>query len=261
MLIQFGRSCCLSPEVRKVVLAAFFSLALNLSVTAQSPAPDSSVLLSRASQAFTAGKPVTSVEMSGRAEWTAGSTKDNGLAKLIANINGENKAEFDMSKGTRIESQSAFAKDRTCTWSGKDGVTHDVASSNCWTAAIWFLPHLAIQGAGLPPALNVQSVDGNHIRHQVTFPDSADPSSSRSKAYALIQEWSRTDLTLDSETALPSSLKYMIHPDNNSSVNIQVEVRYSNYQKVSDVELPMHIERYVNGALQLSIDITSAIIN
>ena len=136
MLIQFGRSCCLSPVIRRAVLAEFFILALNLNVTAQSSAPDSGVLLSQTSQAFTAGKPLTAVEMSGRAEWTAGSTKDNGPAKLIANINGENKTEFDLSKETRIESQSAFAKNRTCTWSGKDGVIHDVASFSCWIATM-----------------------------------------------------------------------------------------------------------------------------
>jgi hypothetical protein len=56
-------------------------------------------------------------------------------------------------------------------------------------------------------------------------------------------------------------LKYTIHPDSNSSVNLAVEVRYSNYKDVSGVELPMHIERYVNGSLQLSIDINSAAVN
>lgn len=48
-----------------------------------------------------------SVEMTGRAEWTTGPTKDSGPVKLTANVNGENKAEFDLSNGTRIAQKSS----------------------------------------------------------------------------------------------------------------------------------------------------------
>jgi hypothetical protein len=243
-----------------------FSFCLSWSITAfpqasaavsPDPAP-----VARASQAFSAGKPVTSIEMTGTAEWTAGSAKDSGPAKLTANVNGENNAEFDLSSGTRIESQSALNEDRACTWSGKDGVVHDVSSANCWTATTWFLPHLALQGVGLPSILNAQSVDGSHIRHQVMFASQAASSQPAvANFYSKIQTWSKTDLTLDPATSLPSSLKYTIHPDDSSFINLQVEVRYSNYQNVSGAVLPMHIERYINGALQLSIDITSAVIS
>jgi hypothetical protein len=242
----------------------YFSFCLSWSFTAfpQTPTTADQALVTRASQAFSAGKPVTSVEMTGTAEWTAGSTKDSGPAKLTANVNGENKAELDLSNGTRIESQSALNEDRACTWSGKDGVAHDISSANCWTATTWFLPHLALQGAGLPSILSAQSVDGSHVRHQVTFTsDAASSQPAVADFYTKIQTWSRTALTLDPATSLPSSLKYTIHPDDSSFINIQVEVRYSNYQNVSGVVLPMHIERYVNGALQLSVDITSAVVS
>jgi len=202
--------------------------------------------------------------MTGTAQWTAGSTKDSGAAKLTAKVTGENKAEFDFSNGTRIESQSAIGDSRSCTWSGKDGVPHDVSLPNCWTATIWFLPHLALQSTGVPSAINAQNIASDEqsprIRHQLAI-----ASDSRSPAvadlYTKIQTWSRTDLALDPATYLPSTLKYMIHPDDNSFADIKVEVRFSKYQNVSGVELPMHIERYVNGSLQLSIDIDSATIN
>ena len=147
----------------------------------------------------------------------------------------------------------------------KDGVVHDTASSNCWTATVWFLPHLALQPTGLPSALNVQSVTATApkipslptLRHQLTIA----PGKTQPAVTALIRSWSTTDLSLDPATLLPSLLKYNIHPDNNSSVNLEVEVRYSNYKNVSGVELPMHIERHVNGSLELSIDIDSAVIN
>jgi len=203
--------------------------------------------------------------LTGTAQWVAGSKKDSGPAKLTAKVSGENIAEFDLSNGTRIEKQSPVANYRTCTWSGKDGVEHEVASSNCWTATVWFLPHLALQNTGLPTVLGVQSAgvstgqtgSSPHIQHQLTIASAkAIPS-----VTALIQGWSKTDLTLDPVTLLPSALKYTFIPDNNSSVNMQVEVRYSNYKSWSGVQLPMHIERYVNGSLQLSIDIASAMVS
>lgn len=268
MLICFGRSRNLTPEVRTTVLAGLFCMALSPIAIAQSPAPVSSPILSQASQAFSGGKPVTVVEMTGTAHWTAGSTKDSGPVKLTAKITGENSAEFDLSYGTRIEKQSALAEDRSCTWSGKDGVEHDVASPNCWIATVWFLPHLALQNNGLPTSLIVQSagaatdngISSLHIRHQATFvPEKA------TKAYSSlvtqIQGWSKTDLVLDPSTMLPTVLKYNLHPDDNSSVNLHVEVRYNDYKNVSGVELPMHIERYVNGSLQVSVDLDSATVN
>lgn len=236
---------------------------LGLPAIAQSAAPAVSTTSNQANQAFSAGKPVASVEMAGTANWFVGSARDSGPVKLSANVNGENRAEFDLSNGTRIESQSAITGDRTCSWTGKDGVSHDMTSSNCWTATIWFLPHLALQSTGIPSALGVQSLPtatGSttlHLRHQLVIA----PGLTKPAVTALIQSWSATDLSLDATTHLPIDLKYTIHPDSNSSVNLQVEVRYSNYQNVSGVELPMHIERYVNGSLQLSIDVASAVVN
>ncbi len=242
-----------------------FLLAQESPANLSTPAPGVTTILTQTSQAFSAGKTVASVEMTGTAHWYVGvaNETDSGPAKLSANENGENRAEFDFSSGTRIEALSAIADGRTCTWSGKDGVSHDMASSNCWTATVWFLPHLALQSAGLPPAVSMQSLPADkthsspYLRHQLTIA----PGATKPEVTALIRSWSTTDLILEPATNLPSILKYNIHPDNHSSVNLQVEVRYSNYKSVSGVQLPMHIERRVNGSLQVSIDIESAVVN
>ncbi|MBS1801303.1 MAG: hypothetical protein JSS95_15940 [Acidobacteria bacterium] len=267
MFIQLRSTSGLSLGVRKGALIGLSSIALTATAIAQSPAPSSSPILSQAIQAFSAGKPVTSVMMTGTATWTAGSTKSSGPAKLTANVTGENVAEFDLSNGARIEKQSALAENRTCTWSGKDGVEHDVSPTNCWFATVWFLPHLAIQSTGLPTSLNLQSVgviaektiSSPHIQYQtVLVPQRT--TKVNSVLLTQIQTWSKTDLALGL-SMLPSSLKYNLHPDGNVIVSLPVEVRYSNYKPVSGVQLPMHIERYVNGNLQVSIDIDSATVN
>ncbi|MBS1823384.1 MAG: hypothetical protein JST61_15650 [Acidobacteria bacterium] len=259
---------CFGQLVRHNIVFGLSCLALSPFAIAQSPALGSSPVLAQAIQAFSGGKPVSSVNMTGTAHWTAGSSKDSGPARLIANVTGENVAEFDLSNGPRIEKQSALAENRTCTWSGKDGVAHDASPANCSISTAWFLPHLALQSTGLPSALSVQSsgtvtekaVSTPHIQYGAMV-----VRASASKAYSTLatqmQTWSKTDLALDSATMLPRSLKYSLHPDSNSFSNVQVEVRYSNYKNISGVELPMHTERYVNGSLQLSIDIDSATVS
>jgi len=211
------------------------SLSLVLPVSAASL--ELAEVSTQAAQAFSPTTPVASVVMTGTAQWSAG----------------------DLSNGTRVETQSAIADDRTCTWTGKDGTAHNVASSNCWTSTVWFLPHLALQTVGQPTSLQRAPISDSvpHLRYSLHIA----PGRTSAATTALIQTWSQADLKLDHTTLLPASLKYSIHPDQNSSVDLQVEVRYSNYKAVSGVQLPMHIERYVNGTVQVSIDIASAVIN
>jgi len=233
------------------------SLSLVLPVSAASL--ELAEVSTQAAQAFSPTTPVASVVMTGTAQWSAGGKTFSGPVKLTANVNGQNSAEFDLSNGTRVETQSAIADDRTCTWTGKDGTAHNVASSNCWTSTVWFLPHLALQTVGQPTSLQRAPISDSvpHLRYSLHIA----PGRTSAATTALIQTWSQADLKLDHTTLLPASLKYSIHPDQNSSVDLQVEVRYSNYKAVSGVQLPMHIERYVNGTVQVSIDIASAVIN
>jgi len=247
-----------------ILRSAIFLLPLGFPAIANSATPDVATVLTQANHAFSAGKPVTSVEMKGTAQWTAGSTKDSGPVTLTAKTTGENRVELDLGGGTRVESQSAATEDRTCSWSGKDGVVHETASSNCWTSTVWFLPHLALQ-SGPKTALSATDLgvvaDKTQQVHKIQYRLTIAPGKTKPAVTAQIQSWSKTDLALDPASLLPSTLKYTIHPDNNSSVNLPVEVRYSNYQTVSGVALPFHIERYVNGSLQVSIDVTSAAVN
>jgi len=200
--------------------------------------------------------------MTGTAEWFVGPKSDTGPVKLLAKATGENRAEFDLSNGSRIESQGAIDGNRSCTWTGKDGVVHDMTLSNCSIAIPWFIPGLALQNASyLPSSLEMQNAVGDkgfpHVIHDVNL--AVVPRGQ--KLAAQIRVWSATDTTLDPATHLPVSLQYTIHPDNDDSIDLKVAISYSNYQNVSGVMVPMHIERRVNGNLQVKIDITSATIN
>jgi len=60
---------------------------------------------------------------------------------------------------------------------------------------------------------------------------------------------------------LPTSMRYTVTADDGSAARISIEVRYSQYQKASGAMIPFRIERFVNGALQLDVQISSAQIN
>lgn len=72
---------------------------------------------------------------------------------------------------------------------------------------------------------------------------------------------STTDIGLDTVSLLPAVLAYSVHPDNGAPVSIAIEIHYSDYRTVSGVQIPFHIQRYVNGFLQLDILVSSAAVN
>ncbi len=53
-------------------------------------------------------------------------------------------------------------------------------------------------------------------------------------------------------------LAYSVQPDKGPATKIAIEIRYSDYRAVNGATIPFHIQRYVNGSLQLDIQISSA---
>lgn len=239
-----------------------FSLFLVAAASGQNPAPPQ--VLTQIAQAFSAGNPVTQVQLAGTATWHAGSTVDSGSATLTANASGQASMTLSLdSKGAWTESQTAFGSGMTCQWSGADGVPHQGDFLNCLRPVVWFLPSVSLQEALLAPALSVTDLgvgelDSGSYRHLQAAAALPDVPSDLAPS---ISQWSTTDIGLDPSTLLPTVLSYAVRPDSGAATPVAIEVRYSNYQRVSGVMIPFSIERYVNGSLQLDIEIASAQIN
>jgi hypothetical protein len=218
-------------------------------------------ILTQATQAFSGSNPVNQVQLTGTVTWYAGSETDSGSATLTANASGQASMTLSLdSKGTWTESQTAFGSGMICQWSGSDGVAHQVDYFNCLKPVVWFLPSVSLQPSLASPDmtatdLGVGSLDGGNYRHlqiAVELPDV----SGQIATYAAKQ--SATDVGLDPGTLLPGVLSYVVHPDDGSSTTVQIEVRYSDYQRIGGAMIPFHIQRYVDGSLQLDIQISSA---
>jgi hypothetical protein len=208
-----------------------------------------------------AGKAFSVVNLTATAEWTVGSIHETGTAQLQANVDGSNSVQLALEKSSRTEVQAKADSSRTCTWTDGAGKSHDVPGPNCLVAIPWFLPSLFAQPAAvLPTTLGVTDdgtvPKGGSTVHQVSYVLKL-TGQDASTANRLMSQ-STVKVFYDPQTSLPVSLEYFIHPDDNDLQNIPVRVAFSNYQSVSGVMLPFHIERYVNRTLLLKLDVSNA---
>ncbi len=254
-----------------------FCLALSLftipteATHAQGAAPqavNATGALAQLSTAFSGRLVVRKVALSGTATWYAGSLEDFGTVNLTATDDGSSQMQLTLdTTGAITETQTGKGSSARCQWSGKDGVSHPVDTGNCWRPVLWFLPAFSLQPSVLSNdqaladlgegTVGSGEVVYHHLQGQIL--PSGSPSSSKA-----INEWiqrSTTDIGLDPTSSMPVALTYSVHPNDGAPVSIPIEVRYSDYHAVDGAQIPFHIERYVNGALQLDILVSSASIN
>jgi hypothetical protein len=235
-------------------------LPLGLTLNAQTV----QTVLSNAASAFSQGKAVNTVTLNATANWIAGSDNETGTATLIASADGSYSIQLQLAQSSRTEAQTSFASGQSCTWSGTDGVSHAVAPHNCMGSMASFLPELALFGAQQPVSITTVLVGttASGTSQLIDLRQQRTPATALSgNANALFAHLSTVDLYLDSTTYLPTALAFNIHPDDNSASDIPVQILFTNYTTVNGVSLPFHIQRYVNGSLNLDLVVTQASAN
>ena len=134
---------------------------------------------------------------------------------------------------------------------------------NLLTDSSWFFPALTLSKllasqTTIVTLVGQETKDGSPVTHLTAsqqFPDvPADMA-------PLMQHVSQMDLFLDTSTLLPAALDFNVHPDDNMLLDIPVEVRFSDYRAVSGVQVPFHIEKYLNNSLILDIRLQAATLN
>lgn len=69
------------------------------------------------------------------------------------------------------------------------------------------------------------------------------------------------DFFLDPATLLPLAISFNTHPDDNALRDIPVEIRFSDYRLVNGVQVPFHIQKFLNGSLSLDVQVQNVVIN
>jgi hypothetical protein len=227
--------------------------------------PSASQLLANSLSAM--GGPASTlhdITLQGTVEHIAGSTDETGSIHLSAIKDGSSKVDVTLPSGSTSESVIWSISTRTGQKRDAKDQIHHTASHNLMTDAAWFSPALLVQHAAfyatLGEVVSSQTTGSNgESAPQLTW--SWHLQNVKAGSDQEIQRLSRMELVLDPNTSLPRTLYYETHSDTNSSINIRIEVRYSDYQASNGILVPMHLERYVNGTLLYDIHISSAELN
>ena len=224
--------------------------------------PQAVALTTSAIAALTGRAQISDVTLTGTATRTAGSDIETGAITLKALGTTDSRMDFVSSDGTRSEIRNSASGVPQGSWIGPDGASHPMAGHNCLTDAAWFFPTLTILSQAFNPGVVVQQIgqetrNGASVQH-LRF---AQPPSAAADPAGLLASLSTEDVYLDSNSLLPVAILFNTHPDNNASVNIAVEVDFSNYQASNGVMVPFSIHEHLNGSLFLDITIQSVSVN
>ena len=246
----------------RLLVCSLLVFAFSPFVFAQSPPASDPQALSYASQSIatlSGGVTVSDVTLTGNVTRIAGSETDTGTATLLAKGTTESRVDLQLTGGNRSDILNGSGGFPQGSWIGSDGISNSYAAHNCWTDSSWFFPALSslVAVSSNPNVVlsyvGQESSNGTAVQHLQSYVYVADQS--------FFQQISTMDFYLDSTSLFPVTAKFNIHPDNDGSTNIPVEIDFSNYQPVGGVRVPFHIQKLVQGSLVLDVTISSAVFN
>jgi hypothetical protein len=252
-------------RVARVLLSVFVSFFLSFSLAAQQTATFDSqaLLLIQQSLAALAGNiTITDVTLAGTARRIAGSDDETGTVTVKALAAGAARIDLNLSSGLRSETMNISALPAG-SWSGPDAVAHRIADHNLLLIdPAWFFPPFPVS-RGLATGCTATYVgqetrNGKSVQHiaiaqasGVQFPTGA----------PLLAHLSQMDFFLDATTLVPAAATFNIHPDNDAGLDIPIEVQFSDYRNVNGMQIPFHVQKFLNNGLILDLQFSSAAIN
>lgn len=239
-------------------------LSFSCSVVAQvQPTPVSDpkalALVAQSLARMTSGVVITDVTLSGNATLVAGSDVETGTVSLKAKGFAEARVDLNLTKGQRSEIRNNSNELFQGAWIGTDGVLHPFALHNCFINPNWFFSPLASLSAAISSPnvilsyLGSVSTGGRSFQHLQSYLFIA--------GQPVVAKLSTLDFYLDSTTLLPAALDFNTHPDDDFGLNIPVEIDFSNYQAINGVQVPLHVQKFLNGTVTLDVVIDTATFN
>jgi hypothetical protein len=251
-------------RVVRLALSVSVAFFLSLSLTAQqtvTTSPQALLLLQRSHSALAGSQTLTDVTLSGTARRIAGSDDESGSVTVKAMATGAMRLDFSLPSGTRSEVRAISDGAPAGNWSGPDGVSHSIAAHNLSTDWGWFpaftLSSLNGSATTVLTYVGQETRNGRSVQHvgvQQQFP-------SQKGNTALLQHLSQMEIYLDATTALPVSLVYNTHPDNDAGLDLPVELDFSDYRAVNGAQVPFHVQKSLNNSLYLDLQFQTTALN
>jgi hypothetical protein len=177
-----------------------------------------------------------------------------------------NHSALPISQPTGVPAGSTLELQATGAWSGPDGVLHGMANHNVMTDAAWFFPAATLTNAlssqgYLLSYVGQETYEGQPLIHvQISQPIPVNANAPQHSA-KLTQHLTEEDLYVDPITLFPLVLGFTIHPDGNALSDIPMEIHFSDYRVVNGVQVPFHVQRYLNKGLALELQFDTAMLN
>jgi len=225
--------------------------------------PQAVALATNSIAALSGSAKIADVTLTGTATRIAGSDTGSGTVTLKALGTSNSRMDLNLSDGTFSEIRTSPSGAPQGQWLAPSGSYNNMATHNCFTDAAWFFPALTVLSQTSNPNLSITYV-GQQTKNSVSVQHLQFAFSSGTQIPGVgdpVLNLSSTDVYLNSSSLLPFAFVFSTHPDNNVLVNIPVEVDFSNYQTVNGVQVPFHIQQFLNGSLFLDITIQNASVN
>lgn len=249
------------PVLLGVFLCAPLAAQQAATPSAQS-SPQALTLLQQSLVILTSGKSITDVTLSGTAHRIVGPDDESGTVTVKALADIGSRLDLSLSSGPRGELRNTSGPEPVGSWSGPDGVPHAMAYHNLLIDPGWSSPFTIASLLSAPNAVisyvGPETYDGQSVIHLTSsqqFP-SATP-----KIAPLMQHLTQVEIFLDSSTNLPLALAFNTHPDDNALLDTPVEIRFSDYRAVNGVQIPFHVQKFLNNSLLLDLQFASAQLN
>lgn len=227
--------------------------------TAPSTAPardaQAVTLAQQSLKAITGGMSIANAAIQGTVAFTAGSDQESGTASLEAAAGYQSRITLSLGGGQRTVVRNGSSGPPRGKSAGADGTWQAMALHNCWVDPTWFFPAISIQsalndsqiafsyiGADTKAGVSVQ-----HIQISRLIPGQI------ASATQLIQQLSRTDIYVDAATYLPVAIDFNEHPDSAAELNTSVEIQFSGWQASNGIQVPSHIQKFLQGSLSLDL--------
>ena len=246
-------------------LAIVVTLLVTVGALAQnSPVSDpfAVTLAQQSVLALTGGIPLSDVTLNANAISVLGSDGGTGTATLKAKGVSESRIDLALSKWTKSDIRNALSGVPSGVWIKDGGTPNAYAIHNSWTDAPWFFPALSSLTQTLNPNfifkyIGQEQHSGITVQHIRVF--QIVPSDTKDEFQTA--RLSATNFYLDSTTSLPMAESFRTHPDNDMNTDIDIEIRFGNYQAVSGVQIPFRVQRMLHGNVVLDLTVTSAVVN
>jgi hypothetical protein len=225
-------------------------------------APSAATLLAEAAAALSGSVTVSDVTLTGTVQSTAGSDTETGTVSMKAMAPGESRLDLTLSASSHSEIRTFDDNGNLVgAWSGSDGVQHPIAFHNMLTDSSWFFPALTLSRIVADTTTVGTYVGQETLNGQSVFHVSVLRPPAVSRATAAAEHFTQMELYLDPTTFLPVALSFNTHPDDNALLDIPMQILFSNYQVVSGVQIPFHVQRFFNNSLLLDMQLQSAVLN